>query len=68
MHGCEESISLTLPPLSVVYLRCRRKKPRKKHPADAAMEEKLGKPPARRRAPKGEGAPGKKPADKKAKG
>ena len=68
MHGCEESISLTLPPLSVVYLRCRRKKPRKKHPADAAMEEKLGKPPARRRAPKGEGGPEKKPAAKKAKG
>ena len=30
MHGCEQSISLTLPPLSVIYLRCRRKKPRGK--------------------------------------
>ena len=25
MHGCEQSISLTLPPLSVFFLRCRRK-------------------------------------------
>lgn len=33
MHGCEESISLHLPPLSVIYLRCRRKKPRRKAPA-----------------------------------
>ncbi|MGC7323103.1 alpha amylase C-terminal domain-containing protein, partial [Mycobacteroides abscessus subsp. massiliense] len=28
MHGCEQSISLTLPPLSVIYLKCRRKKPK----------------------------------------
>jgi len=26
MHGCAQSISLTLPPLSVIYLKCRRKK------------------------------------------
>ena len=26
MHGCAQSISLTLPPLSVIYLRCKRKK------------------------------------------
>ena len=27
MHGCEQSMVLTLPPLSVVYLKCKRKKP-----------------------------------------
>ncbi|HIS68422.1 MAG TPA: 1,4-alpha-glucan branching protein GlgB [Candidatus Gallacutalibacter stercoravium] len=26
MHGCDQSISLTLPPMSVIYLRCVRKK------------------------------------------
>ena len=26
MHGCEQSMVLTLPPLSVVYLKCKRKK------------------------------------------
>lgn len=26
MHGCAQSVSLTLPPLSVIYLQCRRKK------------------------------------------
>ena len=30
MHGCGQSISLTLPPLSVIYLRCRRRKPQAK--------------------------------------
>lgn len=29
MHGCRQSISLTLPPLSVIFLRCRRKAPRR---------------------------------------
>jgi 1,4-alpha-glucan branching enzyme len=26
MHGCEQSISLTLPPLSVIYLKCKRRR------------------------------------------
>jgi 1,4-alpha-glucan branching enzyme len=26
MHGCEQSIELTLPPLSVIYLKCKRYK------------------------------------------
>ncbi len=26
MHGCEQSIELTLPPLSVIYLRCRHRR------------------------------------------
>ena len=30
MHGCEESMELDLPPMSVLYLRCRRKKPQRK--------------------------------------
>lgn len=30
MHGCGQSVSLTLPPLSVIYLRCRHKKPQVK--------------------------------------
>jgi 1,4-alpha-glucan branching enzyme len=29
MHGYEQSISLTLPPMSVIYLKCARKKPRR---------------------------------------
>ena len=41
MHGCEESISLHLPPLSVIYLRCRRKKPVRK-PAEG--EKKAAAP------------------------
>ena len=30
MHGFEQSISLTLPPLSVMYFKCVRKKPKRK--------------------------------------
>ena len=30
MHGFEQSISLTLPPLSVMYFKCIRKKPKRK--------------------------------------
>ena len=41
MHSCEESISLHLPPLSVIYLRCRRKKPVRK-PAEG--EKKAAAP------------------------
>ncbi len=42
MHGCEESISLHLPPLSVIYLRCRRKKPVRK-PKDKDMNKNKDK-------------------------
>ena len=48
MHGCEQSVSLTLPPLSVIYLQCRRKKSSssRRSPnsrAKAAGREKLAK-------------------------
>lgn len=38
MHGCEQSISLTLPPLSVIYLKCRRKKPKPQIPDEAGKK------------------------------
>ena len=31
MHGCEQSVSLTLPPLSVIFLKCRKKKAKSVH-------------------------------------
>lgn len=40
MHGCEECISLHLPPMSVLYLKCRRKKPKKLEKAALKLEEK----------------------------
>ncbi len=36
MHGCEQSIDLTLPPMSVIFLKCRRRKV-KKAPTSAAL-------------------------------
>ena len=55
MHGCEESIALDLPPMSVLYLRCRRKKPRRRK---AVTEENAGETaaetrPARKEDPEG---------------
>ena len=46
MHGCEESMELDLPPMSVLYLRCRRKKPqrRKISPAQAQPAPKQARP------------------------
>ena len=40
MHGHEQSITLTLPPMSVLYLKCVRKKPKRKPKAltDAAKK------------------------------
>ena len=46
MHGFEQSVELTLPPLSVFYLRCRRKKPQPK-PAVAELEIGRGQGAAR---------------------
>lgn len=45
MHGCEQSISLTIPPLSVIYLKCRRKKRQPSH----ALNEAGRKTPSRRK-------------------
>ena len=39
MHGYEQSVSLTLPPMAVIYLKCVRKKPARKPAA-----RKSGKP------------------------
>lgn len=40
MHGLEQSISLTLPPLSAIYLRCRRRSPAGKvNPAKKEREK-----------------------------
>ena len=46
MHGFEQSVELTLPPLSVFYLRCRRKKTQPK-PAVAELEIGRGQGAAR---------------------
>ena len=56
MHGLEHSISLTLPPMSVIYLKIKRRAPAKKTAPKAAEEtpaEKVEKPkaPAKKKAP-----------------
>ena len=51
MHGLEQSVSLTLPPLSVMYFKCTRKKPKRK-PRKLEAENK----PARKKAAKAEEA------------
>lgn len=48
MHNCEESISLHLPPLSVIFLRCRRKRPVRKA-AEAGAKALSAKKPGKRR-------------------
>ena len=40
MHGFEQSITLTLPPMSVMYFKCVRKKPKRKPKALADGAEK----------------------------
>ncbi len=52
MHGFAQSISLTLPPLSAIFLRCREKKEKPQFPA--TMEQAEAEPP-------GGKASGKKP-------
>ncbi|MGN0550569.1 MAG: 1,4-alpha-glucan branching protein GlgB [Acutalibacteraceae bacterium] len=46
MHGCDQSISLNLPPMSVMYFKCIKKKPprKKKAPKDVKKEEAEKKP------------------------
>ncbi len=43
MHDCEESISLRLPPLSVIYLRCRRKRPVRKPAGEGTKSSSVKK-------------------------
>ena len=38
MHGYEQSVSLTLPPMSVLYLTCTEEKPKKKASAEAKSQ------------------------------
>ncbi len=56
MHGFEQSISLTLPPLSVMYFKCVRKKPKRKprKKAETAEGEGTVKKTTRRRTAKAE--------------
>ena len=71
MHGFEQSISLTLPPLSVLYLKCVRKKPKRKprkkaDEAEGAEAAEVKKTTRKRTTKKAEGedaeaAPEKKP-------
>ena len=37
MHGYDQSVSLCLPPLSTIYLKCKRKKPRKNAKKSAVL-------------------------------
>ena len=73
MHGCEESIALDLPPMSVLYLRCRRKKPRRRKAVteENAVETAAEKParPAKKtpKAAKASAKEGEKPARRRKK-
>ena len=73
MHGCEESIALDLPPMSVLYLRCRRKKPRRRKAVteENAVETAAEKParPAKKtpKAAKASAKDGEKPARRRKK-
>ena len=60
MHGCEESISLHLPPLSVLYLRCRRKRPVRKLAEIKEGKTVSEKPRGKRAKPETEAPPEKK--------
>lgn len=61
MHGYEQSIELTLPPMSVLFLKCARKKPVRKPrepkelPETAEKEEKTAKAPRKPRTRKSSG-------------
>ena len=52
MHGFENSISLTLPAMSVIYLKCRRRAPQRKPKATAEKKEAVAekKVPAEKKA------------------
>ena len=67
MHGFEQSAALTLPPLSVMYFKCTRKKPKRKprvkkeaNAADTAEKPKR----TRKKADAGDTAKPKKPRAK----
>ena len=51
MHGCAQSISLTLPPLSVLYLRLKRRSPKAaaEKAKDASGTKQTGAKPARKK-------------------
>ena len=51
MHGCGQSVSLTLPPLSTIFLKCRRHKPKstKAGTETTARKRETGKKNARAR-------------------
>ena len=50
MHGFEQSIKLTLPPMSVLYLKCVRKKAKRKPKALADGEKPAEKKPRKKKA------------------
>ena len=47
MHGCEQSIHLTLPPMSVIFLKCRRKTKKAVKPDVPVTQVKIVKKPAK---------------------
>ncbi len=47
MHGCEQSIHLTLPPMSVIFLKCRRKTKKAVKPDVPVIQVKIVKKPAK---------------------
>lgn len=65
MHGFEQSVSLTLPPMSVMYFKCIRKKPKRKPKALTDGAEK--KPRKKKTAAAADGAEEKPKAKKAAK-
>ncbi len=52
MHGYEQSIELTLPPMSVLFLKCARKKPVRKPREPKELPETAEKEEKQRRLPK----------------
>ncbi len=61
MHGMEQSIELTLPPMSVMYFKCVRKKPKRK---PKALTEGAAKPRARKKTAAAEAGSEAAPAKK----
>ena len=52
MHGYEQSIELTPPPMSVLFLKCARKKPVRKPREPKELPETAEKEEKQRRLPK----------------
>ena len=61
MHGFEQSISLTLPPMSVMYFKCIRKKPKRKPKALADGTEKKKRTSTKKAKAEAEGETAEKP-------